>query len=384
MTGSPRIIRAYVLREILGTTFLSTLVLTVILLYGNLSKHDEDLFRALSLSPVLFLELISLMIPFAVSLGLPFGFSLAVIFCVGRWSADREILAMQSLGIRRTVWATPILVSSLMISTVGCFASLHWSPVSRGAFESRIRDMAWQDFQTWVQDRREIPFKIDNTEGQSLMGGLDSTLNQNISQATLSIGHGEEDEWKNVRILMWGENRDLLAILHAKKSTVIKDFEKGTIELFLHDVDYESLEKNEQDTAKNSNFISFKKWKHPMKFTVDSQNVVRDMKRLSLLEFLELKQKKELADVETVRAYNHFNKYASICCAPLSLSPLLISVAVRRGRRETYANLFFGVLICLLYFALGTTLGQSIGSNGYGWWISNLFVSFFGVSMIIR
>ena len=50
---------------------------TAILLYGNLSKNDEELFRALAISPLLFLELVSLMLPFALSLGLPFGFSLA-------------------------------------------------------------------------------------------------------------------------------------------------------------------------------------------------------------------------------------------------------------------------------------------------------------------
>ena len=115
-----KIIRTYVLREILGATLLSTLVLTAILLYGNLSKNDEELFRALAISPLLFLELISLMLPFALSLGLPFGFSLAVIFCVGRWSADREVLAMQSLGIRRKLWAKPIFLSALAVSIMGC------------------------------------------------------------------------------------------------------------------------------------------------------------------------------------------------------------------------------------------------------------------------
>ena len=95
------IIRSYVLREILGATLLSTLVLTAILLYGNLSKNDEELFRALAISPLLFLELISLMLPFALSLGLPFGFSLAVIFCVGRWSADREVLSYAIPGDKK-------------------------------------------------------------------------------------------------------------------------------------------------------------------------------------------------------------------------------------------------------------------------------------------
>ena len=159
---SSKIIRSYIFREILGVTFLSTLVLTIILLYGNLSKNDEALFRALSISPLLFIELIFLMIPFALSLGLPFGFSLAVIFCVGRWSADREVLAMQSLGIKRSLWAKPVFFSALLVTGISCLASLHWSPVSRGTFEHHVRNMIWEDFQSWIDSGREIAFKLDS------------------------------------------------------------------------------------------------------------------------------------------------------------------------------------------------------------------------------
>ncbi len=369
---SSKIIRSYIFREILGVTLLSTLVLTIILLYGNLSKNDEALFRALSISPLLFMELISLMIPFALSLGLPFGFSLAVIFCVGRWSADREVLAMQSLGIKRSLWATPVFFSALLVTAISCFASLHWSPVSRGTFEHRVRNMIWEDFQSWIDSGREIAFKLDSEGDKNLMGGLDAGLQKQITQATLSIGNGVGDNWENVRILLWGKNRELLAILHAKKSTVIKDREAGSIELFLEQVDYESLEHNTAGSTKQSSFVSFEKWKQPMRFSIDTPVLDRDMKRLSLLEFWNMQKNGDLDRFDAIRAYNHFNKYASLGCSPISLSALLVSVAVRSGRKETYANLFIGVLICLFYFAMGTTLGQSIGSNGYGWWIANL------------
>jgi lipopolysaccharide export LptBFGC system permease protein LptF len=368
---SSKTIRNYIFGEILGVTLLSTLVLTIILLYGNLSKNDEALFRALSISPILFIELISLMIPFALSLGLPFGFSLAVIFCVGRWSADREILAMQTLGIRRSLWAKPVFYSALLVTAISCFASLHWSPVSRGTFEHRVRNMMWENFQSWIDSGREIAFNLDGKGEKNLMGGFDSGFQKQITQATLSIGNGAGDNWENVRILMWGKNRDLLAILHAKKSTVVKDREAGAIELFLEQVDYETLEGNSGASAKQTSFVSFEKWKQPMKFTIDTPNLERDMKRLSLLEFLEMQKAGSLNHFDTTRAYNHFNKYASLGCSPISLTALLITVAVRSGRRETYANLFIGVLICLFYFALGTSLGESIGSNGYGWWLSN-------------
>ena len=371
MTGSSKIIRVYVLREILGTTLLSTVILSIILLYGNLSKHDEALFRALSLSPALFFELIGLMLPFALSLGLPFGFSLAVIFCVGKWSADRELVALQSLGVKQSTWVTPIFLSALLVSSLGCFASLHWSPLSRGAFDSRIREMAWQDFQCWIDEGREIDFKINNEEQSNLMGGLGTGLRNKVTQATLTIGHGDGDSWKNVRILLSGEDRDLLAILHAKSSSVSVDKDQGTVELFLHEVDYESFEETNGGRSRNSSFVSFERWKQPVTFSLGSPNLTRDMKRLSVFEFWRLSKSEAIGEAEMVRAYNHFNKYASICCAPISLCLLLVKVAVRRGRRETYANLFLGVLICLLFFSLGTGMGQSLSSQGYGWWISN-------------
>ena len=369
---SSKTIRGYISREILGVTLLSTLVLTIILLYGNLSKNDEALFRALSISPILFVELISLMIPFALSLGLPFGFSLAVIFCVGRWSADREILAMQSLGIKRSLWATPVFYSALLVTAISCFASLHWSPVSRGTFEHLVRNMIWEDFQSWIDSGKEIAFKLDTQEEKNLMGGLDSGFQKQITQATLSIGNGLGDNWENVRILFWAANRELLAILHAKKSTVVKDRESGSIELFLEQVDYESLQQDSAESTKQSRFVSFEKWKQPMKFSIDTPVLEQDMKRLSLAEFWIMQKNGALDRFDAIRAYNHFNKYASLGCSPISLSALLVSVAVRSGRKETYANLFIGVIICLFYFAIGMTLGQSIGSNGYGWWIANL------------
>jgi len=372
------------LREILGATLLSTLVLTAILLYGNLSKNDEELFRALAISPLLFLELVSLMLPFALSLGLPFGFSLAVIFCVGRWSADREVLAMQSLGIRRNLWAKPIFLSALAVSFIGCFASLHLSPVSRGVFEERVRDMIWQDFESWVEDGREIAFKVDGEGEQKFMGGLTSGHQKKMTRATMSIGYGAGHLWHNVRILTWGAQNELLTILHAKRATVRKIRDKGAIELFLSEVDYESLGHSGGNHLKSSSFVSFKKWKQPIRFSLETPQINRDSKHMPFLEFLNKVKLDEIHDADYQRACFHFNKYASLGCAPVALCPLLLTLAVRRGRRETYSNLFTGVLICLFYFLFGTSVGELIGSNGYGWWISNLTAGSIGVFAMQR
>ena len=101
--------------------------------------------------------------------------------------------------------------------------------------------MIWQDFESWVEDGREIAFKVDGEGEQNFMGGLSSENQKKMTRATMSIGYGVGDLWHNVRILTWGAQNELLSILHAKRATVRKIRDKGAIELSLSEVDYESL-----------------------------------------------------------------------------------------------------------------------------------------------
>ena len=139
-----------------------------------------------SISPLLFLELISLMLPFALSLGLPFGFCLAVIFCVGNGGIGNP--GMRSLGMKRSTWSNSIFATSMVISLID---ALHDVLVSSFPWcvENRIKEIAWHDFQSWIDSGNEIGFNMD-AESKNIIGGLDSELSQQIKRATLTIGHG--------------------------------------------------------------------------------------------------------------------------------------------------------------------------------------------------
>ena len=86
-----------------------------------------------------------------------------------------------------------------------------------------------------------------------------------------------------------GKWAKLLAIMHAKRSTVIKDRKAGKIELLLQDVDYESFkEKGLRDGPKNR-FVSFKKCKFPLMFFIETPRSEQNIKDFvfKLLEFHE-------------------------------------------------------------------------------------------------
>ena len=95
-------------------------------------------------------------------------------------------------------------------------------------FEKRIKEMVWQDFDSWIDSGREISFKM-NENTNPLIIGLGDGLSKNITKASLSIGYGEGENWKNVRIMLWGRGQELLAIIHAKDSSVTVDRSKGIL-----------------------------------------------------------------------------------------------------------------------------------------------------------
>ena len=76
-------IKRYIYGELFFTWTLFTLVLTLLLLYGNMNRHHEELLLALSLNTSLFTSLILLLVPYAFSLALPSVFPCRFFFVWG-------------------------------------------------------------------------------------------------------------------------------------------------------------------------------------------------------------------------------------------------------------------------------------------------------------
>ena len=121
-----KIINRHYFFQLLGMTILITFILLGILLYGNLVKHDEYLLQAMSVSPYSFLQLSSLLIPYALSFALPFGFMLALLLCYGKWSSSNEILALRSLGNGIFSWGMPCFILSFLVSLISLYTFLQY------------------------------------------------------------------------------------------------------------------------------------------------------------------------------------------------------------------------------------------------------------------
>ena len=275
-----RTIHLYVLKEVLLVTSLSTLALCALLLYANLTKHDEALLQALSSSPSALIELISLLLPYALSMGLPFGFSLAVLFCVGRWASDNELTAFDSLGINPSGWKFTIYGLSLVICLICCCASLIWAPLARAQFDERKRELAWENLSALADRGYEFEVPLQANLKNAGIDGLAGLVGEEVKKVKLSVGSADGAEWYNLRIQLVDNEENFIAIIHAKSARVTTGHDLSVAQLELSGIDVQMLDSKKFNHSPGDRFISFEQWKQPLELSLNSENrIVKSPKK---------------------------------------------------------------------------------------------------------
>jgi lipopolysaccharide export system permease protein len=117
-----RIIRIYLIRELLKPIGMSLILFTFILLVGNLVKL-ADLLVNKGVSVLHIAHLFALLVPTLLSHTVPMAVLTGTLLAFGRLSSDREILAMRASGIS-------LLALSLPLLTVGTIVSLGLVPIN--------------------------------------------------------------------------------------------------------------------------------------------------------------------------------------------------------------------------------------------------------------
>jgi len=374
-----RTIRRYIYYELWMAGGLATLVLTLLLLYGNMSRYHEELVQALKVDSFLFAQLVCLLLPYAFSLALPFGFSLAILFCAGKWSADREIMALDSLGFSLLDWARPILFSSVLASLAASFCTLFWAPQARSQFDSKKSEMIWGNFDRLIKNGEEFNFHLNEDQNSASLKSIQSFAGDHIRKISLIVGSCNEEEWRNLRILLWGQNQQLICIMHAKRAEVRKNLIEGMVQLILLNVDLERLDQKKGEQAGSSHFVAFKKWNSPLELAVAQEPSSSDNpKTLHAGKLLsKIHSSTNLQWIES--AWSTLNKNTALACSPFFLCFVLVPIGMSKGRKESSTNLLWGVLICVTYYSLGISLAELVGGVGVGWWANGALFLLFGV-----
>jgi lipopolysaccharide export LptBFGC system permease protein LptF len=383
MRSSSSLLNQSLLKDLVWATLVNTSILTLILLYGNLQKHDELLVQTIGLNFGSVIEIVVLLIPYALSMGLPFGFALALLFCIGRWASDREILALRTLGMNIWQLSWPIILLSVLLSLLATYASLQWSPVNRAKFEQRKKEIVLSNLKMLLEKDEQITFPLNTDEDKSQFSGFANLDQDNLSSISISVSEIQVGDWKNLRMVITSTTGEIMAILHARSANVSNNEDLSKLIFSLRDVDVEPGFQDEQKEDEFNRFITFEKWKQPIVLNLSEKNSIHSINHKKLgffqkLHFINTSQdKKNLHEVKFA-----FSKELALGFSPFFLGILLIPLAAKQGKKETMINIALGVIACLLYHALGSIFESALREFPVGyfsWWFPNILFFVTGV-----
>lgn len=374
-----KIIQRHFFCELLNVTIVSTTILLCILLYGNLIKHDESLLQAVSISKYSFFRLCVLLIPYALSYALPFGFVLSLLFCYGKWSSTKQILALRSLGQGVLSWGKPCFLLSFIVSIFTLYVFLDLGPRNRAKFDREKSRIAWANINNLLEAQNSIQFDLGDTSSRAnALANLSNLSDEEIETVSLTVGEVFHDTWSNVRITLLGKDRSILRILNSRSVNVQKSKDNSKLFLYLNHVDFESPVKDSEEF-----FVTFEKWDNPLIFDLGKKNNETNLKRISFGKLLqESFSNRPQSEIAKVMIQKNF----ALGCSSFFLCTALLPLSVQAGRKESMSNIAFGLLFSISYFGCLSIFEDIAYSRNWPFflWIPNVFCFVVGLFLLLR
>jgi len=218
-----RISDRYIGRQVLYGTLFAIVVLSMVLVLGNLYKQIRPLLVDKHAPLWLVLRFVMTVLPFSLMFTIPWGFLSAVLLVFGRLSSDQEITSFRVAGMSLARLVVPVFVIAAALSGVCLWLNVNVVPHARGSLTDLLYEEAKRDprsllnpgmVQAGVQD---VKFFVEDQAGDSLIG---LHLYRTPSEAAA--------------------DEPLDAYLHAERFTFVVDDAKKQLRLKLYNASFET------------------------------------------------------------------------------------------------------------------------------------------------
>ena len=115
-----KIIDRYVGFGVLGGTSVGVLILSLVLVVGNVFKQLLDLIINHDVPAEKMFLFMAYVLPFSFTFTIPWGFLTAILLFFGRMSADNEIVALRASGVSIVRISMPVFALAVALSAL-CF-----------------------------------------------------------------------------------------------------------------------------------------------------------------------------------------------------------------------------------------------------------------------
>ncbi len=334
--GAVRLLDRYIGRQLFVTALFAIVVLSAVLVLGNVFKQLLEQVVNKNAPPDLILSFIQYVIPFSLTFTLPWGFLTAVLLVFGRLSADNELTAMRTSGLSIPRICLPVALLATVFTGICLWINLDVAPRAQEAMKSAI-------------------FNIATSNPLSFFGS-DRVINE-IPDYKIHVERVEQtpqgNKLYNLQMYRLSEDGGLMSVMFAREGQlVLVKQEDGRVDEQLSIVLRYSEGRYEERDEKHQDDIA--RWRPGV--VVGAGSVGIDLKKL-----YETKKKagnvgtlgiEQLLKDEKPEAVVELNKRLSNAMATLAFALFAIPLAVTAQRKETSVGFAISLAIGLIYYLM--------------------------------
>lgn len=321
-----KLIDRYVLRQLLLASSFAVVVLSMVLVLGNIFKRLLDLLVNQDVPFETILTFIAYILPFSLTFTIPWGFLTAVLLVFGKMSAENELTALRSSGVSVARIAAGVIGAAVAACAICLYINLEIAPRAQ-------------------ENMRTAIFKIA-TSNPLAMFNSDEVIDE-FPGNKIYVGRKDGTNLYNVLLYEHNEDQQPMRVVAARRGEVITNLEQKQVLLKLYDARYESRDAEDPDDLKKiRQGITMGEVVLPISL---EELYAKNSKRrgFSQMPIGQLLQQQNQAEAA---ARMEVSKRFSFSFASLAFALVGVPLAVTAQRRETSIGFLFSLIIAFVYF----------------------------------
>lgn len=363
-----KILRNYILKDFISVFVFSLLILTLVMVMGNLMKISDMVIRK-GVNIIDALKIFSFFIPLLLRFTIPLSFLLGVLLVMGRLIADNEIIAIRVAGISLIKILNIFLILGTIFFLLLFILNDRIIPNFHYRYRSQIKNIYSKNISALIEP---------------------GVFLENFQNYILYVGDKNENKLKNVFIYEIDAAKGTSKVTFAKHGEFI--VEGNTLKIKLEDgFRDEAISKDKMELYRLNFKIFF------MNIPIQEKEEVMVNKKPSDMKLIELKEKLErlkkigidpAKDNSPLELVGEFHKRISFSFSTITFVILGFGVSLVVRHREKSINFGIAFLAAGAYyllFILGETLIKyRLIFPFLGMWLPNIIIILIGAYLLFK
>ena len=326
-----KIIDRYVASGVLLTAIIGVLILSLVLVLGNIFKELLNvLINNPDVSILTVLSFMALVLPFSLTFTIPWGFLTALLLFFGRMSADSELIALKSNGVSIPRICLPVFAIAIALSVVCFWINVDVAPRAEQAMTRAIVDIA--------------------TNNPVSLFRPDEVVDQ-FPDRRVYVGGKEGNHLKHILVFEMNDDQYPTKMIYAREGILTPDIENSRLLLRLFDARFEQRDSAKpDDLSKIQQGIVMREGVFPLqldKFLKEAQTN-RRLSSYTLPDLFDMLSKTE--GKKHLETLVEFNKRFSTALSCIAFALIAIPLGVTTHRKETSVGFGISLVVAFSYF----------------------------------